>query len=533
MAAEEGTGGKRRRLCQELPPGEDGGDPDLISRLPDELLGSIITLLPTKDGGRTQILARRWRPLWRSAPLNLDADFTGGNTTTGYDYYYERVASKLLKLLSAHEAPVRRFSLNLNCRGSGGLDRSIESFLQSPRIRDVKEFELYVRGELPPCLVSFSPAALRVLCVCSHTEIPSLTACTLSFPSLKQLSLVDVTISESALCGVLSRCPVLETLLLDNIVCALRVLSVCLETKIPSLTACMLNFPSLKQLSLVYVNISESALRGLLSRCPVLVTLLLDNICGARRVQISSRTLRSVGVSSCGYSSEAGLEELMIVDAPLLEMLIPRVPSNRLVIRVIHAPRLRTLGYLHDDIPRLQLGTMHFQKMVLVRPSDAMRSVKILGLLTAPNLDFVTGLLKCFPCVEKLHIVSYTQMIHKNNAKSYAPLECLDQHLKQVQIINYEEKRSDVSFIKFFVLNARVLESMKFVVRRDKCGVKWVARQHNKLQVNDRASQAARFEFEADCSRGSSSVVHMKHIHDLAMDPFDRSLCTCHGDALS
>lgn len=46
-----------------------------------------------------------------------------------------------------------------------------------------------------------------------------------------------------------------------------------------------------------------------------------------------------------------------------------------------------------------------FQKMVLVRPSDAMRSVRILGLLTAPNRDFVTGLLKCFPCVEKLHIV--------------------------------------------------------------------------------------------------------------------------------
>ncbi|CAN6171664.1 unnamed protein product, partial [Urochloa humidicola] len=254
---------------------------------------------------------------------------------------------------------------------------------------------------------------------------------------------------------------------------------------------------------------------------------------GARRVQISSLTLRSVGVSDPWYSSEESLKELMIVDAPLLERLIPRVPSKLLVIRAIHAPRLRTLGYLHDDIPRFQLGTMHFQKMVLVRPSDAMRSVKILGLLTAPNLDFVTSLLKCFPCVEKLHIVSYTQMILKNDVKGYAPLECLDQHLKKVQIINYEEKRSDVNFIKFFVLNARVLESMKFVVRREKCGEKWIARQHKKLQVNDRASQGARFDFEADCSRGPSSIVHMKHIHDLAMDPFDRSLCRCHGDDLS
>ncbi|CAN6222977.1 unnamed protein product [Urochloa humidicola] len=471
MAEEEDRGGKRRRLCQELPPGEDGGDPDLLSRLPDEVLGSIITLLPTKDGARTQILSSRWRPLWRSAPLNLEVGLVGGITSLSAIRLRDKhLATVILEILRTHQAPARRFTLSYDL-WCGGSDL-VKPLLQSPRLRDIQELELDVRSELPPYLVSFIPAALRVLYVRSCTEIPSLTACTINFPTLNQLSLVNV-------------------------------------------------------------NISESALRGVLSRCPVLETLLLDNIRGARRVQISSLTLRSVGVSDPWYSSEESLKELMIVDAPLLERLIPRVPSKLLVIRAIHAPRLRTLGYLHDDIPRFQLGTMHFQKMVLVRPSDAMRSVKILGLLTAPNLDFVTSLLKCFPCVEKLHIVSYTQMILKNDVKGYAPLECLDQHLKKVQIINYEEKRSDVNFIKFFVLNARVLESMKFVVRREKCGEKWIARQHKKLQVNDRASQGARFDFEADCSRGPSSIVHMKHIHDLAMDPFDRSLCRCHGDDLS
>ena len=43
--------------------------------------------------------------------------------------------------------------------------------------------------------------------------------------------------------------------------------------------------------------------------------------------------------------------------------------------------------------------------MVVVGPSYAMRSVKVLGLLTAPDLGFVTGLLKCLPCVEKLYIL--------------------------------------------------------------------------------------------------------------------------------
>ncbi|KAL6622883.1 hypothetical protein ACP70R_032762 [Stipagrostis hirtigluma subsp. patula] len=309
----------------------------------------------------------------------------------------------------------------------------------------------------------------------------------------------------------------------------LRVLTLCSGLSFPEEAAAdALRFPRLKKLTLMDIEISEGALNGVLSGCLVLDSLLLDGCIGCRRLRISSVTLRSLGVSSGVKGTDGKLEELIVDDAPLLERLIPRCPNYGLLIRVIKAPKLKTLGYLHDDIPTFEVGTLHLEKMVPVTLSNVLCSVKILALLTNPDLDLVTGLLKCFPCVEKLYIVSYPRLILKNS-ESFAPLECLDQHLKMLQITNYEGKEPDINFIKFFVLNARQLECMKFIVRREKCGAKWIARQHVNLQVNDRASPGARFHFEASpCS--SSTLVHMKHIHDLAMDPFDGSLCKCHDD---
>jgi hypothetical protein len=217
-----------------------------------------------------------------------------------------------------------------------------------------------------------------------------------------------------------------------------------------------------------------------------------------------------------------------------------------------------------------------FQKMVPVSLSNVMRSVKILALDTTPDLDVVIDFIKCFPCVEKLYIVvsvfSLLNSVNKHslffllcyglrhqssswiyadivflstqlfscqafnqgnlkNIRRNVSLECFDLHLKMVEFINYQGNMLDLNFIRFFVLNARVLECIKLVARRDKCEAKWIEKQNQKLQLYGRASRRVTFDFQADY--GVDSLVHMKHISDLTTDdPFDRSFCRCRDEEI-
>lgn len=189
-----------------------------------------------------------------------------------------------------------------------------------------------------------------------------------------------------------------------------------------------------------------------------------------------------------------------------------------------------------------------------------MQTVMILALVSVgPNLDSVVDFLKCFPNLEKLYVrvslclcqnaclgpinivscgilllaalqlLSYffllifqceLQKTMKNvwvyNALD--PIECIERRLKKVVLKNYHGMRPDVDFAKFFVLNAKVLKRMEFETHNN-CTEKWLANQHRRLKLEDKASRGAEFKFKTGCSGPSPFLMYTHSL--LKVDPFN------------
>jgi hypothetical protein len=256
------TTAKNRRLEERLA--------DRISGLPDGVLGDIVSLLPTKDGARTQVLSSRWRRIWRAAPLNLEGcvDRAG--------------AREISRVLSSHTGPARRFSVS---HGDGCV-LDVGYLLRSPALNKLQELQLDLVFEVPESALHRFSSTLRVA-----------TFSTCIFKDAKNAS--------------------------------------------------ALHLPLLKQLSLLNIVISESYLHALLAACPVLQSLLLRCDADLPRVQIVSPSLISIGVHS-GWTKFNKVHQLVILDAPYLERLL-LFGGNKMDVLVISAPRLYILGKLHNN----------------------------------------------------------------------------------------------------------------------------------------------------------------------------------------
>ncbi|KAE8802284.1 hypothetical protein D1007_21828 [Hordeum vulgare] len=401
-----------------------------LSDLPDDMLRKIISLLPIKERGRTQILARRWRPLWRSLPLNIDCAELGDG----------KLGDVLQRIISSHQGVCHRFSIRPELSTDMDNDAAVDACLLSSTLDKLKELEFYRRRwhnwqpmPVPALIFRFSPT----LCVAEFGHF---------------------TLTDDALQGI--------------------------------------HFPQLKKLVLHYVYLSDFSLNSMIAGSPSLEFLLIIRCTGARRLRINSFTLTTIAVDN--HSPDPSIEELGIESAPHLQTLIHLDHNHDLHVAALSVPKLDTLGCTNST--RLVLGSTdirHHQGPRIRGLATVACKIKclVLGMATL-NLDMVIELMTTFPCLEKLYI--QCQKSWKNNLwrRKYRGLitnTCFDIHLKTIVLDYYRGTKSDIDFVTFFVLNARVLERMKLLVKTN--DDKFVAIHRHRLQLMNRASHGAHINF--------------------------------------
>ncbi|CAL5091903.1 unnamed protein product [Urochloa decumbens] len=469
-------GAKRRRRLDE---DEEEELADRISRLPDGILGDIVSFLPTKDGARTQLLSSRWRPIWRAAPLNLDLP-------AAHTHSKRIRADEVSRILSAHQGPGRRFCTQLEYLDPGDRSAALDRWLRCPALDKLQELEIHLHHSQP--IPPPPPLPASVLRRFSST--------------LRAASFGGCSLPEG------------------------------------SRGSSPLQFPLLKQLTLLDVTISEASLSALLAACPVLESLLLTNIMGCSRFQIVSLSLRSIGLRPCyGRRRRTNLQQLIIIkDAPHLERFLcfeTGTDDMKITVSVISAPRLHVLALLcvhnirHDaGSITFQFASTSFQRSCIVSLMAPVHCVKVLALTQQDLcLDMVINFLKCFPCLEKLYIKTHNtgeKNVWHNKYKNL--IGTLEIRLKKIVLRYYRGNASHVNFAKFFVLNARMLQSMKLDLLDRHPSNAWIERQHGLLQIKNKASRGAQFEFVSNNSHPLPfRLTHVEQVHDLSTaDPFVR-----------
>ncbi|KAK1665652.1 hypothetical protein QYE76_053811 [Lolium multiflorum] len=407
-------GYNHRTLSSTFP--SDGGE-DHISALPDDLRLNILSRLPLADAGRTSVVSKCWRGLWKRNPLI----FRGDQLTTDASYWDDApLVEEISKFLESYEGAFGWLHL---CFDYVKHEGALTNWLRLFATKDLKTLILVHERQYP-------------------LVIPRLPVSVLSCSTLRRLYLGLWKFPDTT---GLARSPGV--------------------------------FPFLEELGICHIIMQDHDFEYLIACSPQLKTLnFIQSYKSPSRVHISSPALSRIVLWL------STVEELALVTPTRLQRLIlepcGKRPTNNTSVVIGNAPQLEVIGYLQTASHVLTIGdTIVTAGLKYMRPEATVPSVKVLALKVCFGVDkevkMLLSFLRCFPCVETLHIRMMPPSSEDNEAngelsnvfwQTVAGVECIESHLTKVVLDQTTMVGNEFGFIKMLFEKAEMLQEMVLVL---------------------------------------------------------------------
>ncbi|GFP86885.1 fbd-associated F-box protein at5g60610, partial [Phtheirospermum japonicum] len=416
---------------------------DIISKLPDDILVSIITRAPTKSAIRTSILSKRWRSLYKCmSEIHLRCDDLLWPYPSAPHFSQSGLIVYRLERFFSHYSGSKIRSLSLNCC----LNKSyMEQCIYSLGKLDVEELILFFCCCWNPRGVSFSCHLFSMIPSLRHCMLAS---CTLT-PNLK-----------SPLCN--TTCTTLDlriaTILVGSLDC---ILSNCLS--LHSLCISICNSPS------------KLCFRG--PNLP-LKTLIIEQCEGLEEIEIYASNLVTLE-----YKSRDNLKMINFIfdHVPRLQTLY-LAPEGRNLMSYV-------FGRLPKDLPQLKYLTFdskgdfdqRLMRMGIETFSKLTRLELKIFVTHRTNLLALGPFLESCPLLQEFHLEAYN--LSCEGAKQQSSLVVPHLELKKVEISGFVGTENDVEFALYILKSAVNLEQL-LISRCPKYSIgngKWMRiRRHTK-----------------------------------------------------
>ncbi|KAL9242424.1 hypothetical protein vseg_016419 [Gypsophila vaccaria] len=418
---------------------------DRISALPDELLGYMLSFLPTKCAVSTSVLSPRWKCLH----MLTNCLYFNAESCYCEDEKAELERKKCFKkfvnrvLLFHKVSPIKSF--HLLCNNFIYDDSHLHNWINVAILKGVQQLHLGFRGRLnslkplPLCLfTSHTIVDLKI-----HSPILSLIVPdSAHLPSLKILNLKSIHFSNShSFAALLSACPLLQALIIES--CGWSTLSEC---------HIRLSLGELKRLT---INNCDGKLEV---DAPNLID--LEVLCIYRmHLAFSLKNADSLAKAYLNFGSSyssASFDSFDNDSSATFDQL-----TAELIKAVYHVKELHVLGHVMQHLGRTQEDHMpsypNLRKITLGRCSYASWKYIAHWLGHSPRLEtlhFDKGFVIDGPCSREEEWPSNVALVPFSSSR-----------LKVVEAVSFRGYAAELALVKYLLKNASLLR--RVVLRQE------------------------------------------------------------------